>query len=306
LSKGFTKVVGDSFPKAVLLGLYPEGKLVLLNSYLFHLKTRNLSASTIKAAEDFLRPFTSSHDPLNASRHEIEGFLTELFERCKPSTVWTYWRHLKGFYKFLEIEGDLEVNPMANIPRPIVPQTEVQVLNRDEVNQLLSNCQGRSREEKRDYAILSIMLDSGIRLSEVVGLTIEDIGQDGTLRVYGKGRKWRTVALGVQSSTALNRWLRLRGNAPGAIWLGRKGPLTIYGIRRMVKHRGMQIGIALHPHMLRHTFVDNWLRNGGAEVDLAKLCGWTSTRMAEQYARHHANERAVSAHKRISPLDSLF
>ena len=194
---------------------------------------------------------------------------------------------------------------MANIPRPIVPQTEVRVLNQNEVQQLLSTCHGRSREEKRDYAILTVMLDSGIRLSEVAGLTLDDIGQDGTLRIYGKGRKWRTVALGVESSTALNRWLRLRGNAPGAVWLGRKGQLTTYGIRRLVKHRGMQIGVELHPHMLRHTFVDNWLRNGGAEVDLARLCGWTSTRMAEQYARHQANERAVTAHQRIAPLDAL-
>jgi site-specific recombinase XerD len=302
---GFTNVLSNTSPLAVLQGLYPEGNLVLLNSYLFHLKTRNLSPNTIKAAEDFLRPFTTTREPLTASRHEIEDFLTELFERCKPSTVWTYWRHLKGFYKFLEQEGDIDVNPMANIPRPIVPQTEVRVLNQNEVQQLLSTCHGRSREEKRDYAILAVMLDSGIRLSEVAGLTLDDIGQDGTLRIYGKGRKWRTVALGVESSTALNRWLRLRGNTPGAVWLGRKGQLTNYGIRRLVKHRGMQIGVELHPHMLRHTFVDNWLRNGGAEVDLARLCGWTSTRMAEQYARHQANERAVTAHKRIAPLDAI-
>jgi integrase len=279
---------------------------VLLRSYLFHLKTRNLSPSTIKAAESFLSPFVRSHNPLTATRHDIELFLTDLFDRCRPSTVWTYWRHLKGFYKFLETEGDIENNPMKYVARPIIPPTEVRVLNPEEVRNLLRSCSGRNKDDRRDLAILMVMIDSGIRLSEVVGMTIDDIGQDGTIRVFGKGRKWRTVALGVESGSALNRWLRVRGDSPGAIWLGRKGPLTNYGVRRIVVRRGASIDIDLNPHMLRHTFVDQWLRNGGAEVDLAKLCGWTSTRMAEKYARHHANERAVVAHKRIAPLDSLF
>ena len=57
--------------------------------------------------------------------------------------------------------------------------------------------------------------------------------------------------------------------------------------------------------MLRHTFVDNWLRNGGNEVDLARLAGWTTTRMAERYAQHRADERAIVAHGMVKPLDSL-
>ena len=57
--------------------------------------------------------------------------------------------------------------------------------------------------------------------------------------------------------------------------------------------------------MLRHTFVDNWLRNGGSEVDLARLAGWCGTAMAGRYAQHRAAERALTAHKTIAPLDRL-
>lgn len=57
--------------------------------------------------------------------------------------------------------------------------------------------------------------------------------------------------------------------------------------------------------MLRHTSVDNWLRNGSAKVDLARLAGWTTTRMAEHYAQHRADERAVTAHKSVATLDRL-
>jgi len=103
----------------------------------------------------------------------------------------------------------------------------------------------------------------------------------------------------------LNRCMRLRTPTSHSLWSGRKGALSTEGIRKVVERRGRQAGFHLHAHMLRHTFVDNWLRNGGAEVDLARLAGWTTTRMAERYAQHRADERAVTAHRTVAPLDSL-
>ena len=82
-----------------------------IDGYLFHLKARNLAPSTIKAAGEFLRPFERVNDPLNATKIEIQNYLGVMFDRCKPSTVWTAWRHLKGFYAWLETEGDIEINP---------------------------------------------------------------------------------------------------------------------------------------------------------------------------------------------------
>lgn len=112
---------------------------------------------------------------------------------------------MKGFYKFLETVEDIENNPMKSVASPIIPPTEVRALNPEEVRKLLGSCNGRNKDDRRDLAILMAMIDSGIRLSEVVGMTIDDIDQDGTIRVVGKGRKWRTVALGVESGSALNR-----------------------------------------------------------------------------------------------------
>jgi site-specific recombinase XerC len=226
-------------------------------------------------------------------------------QRCKPSTVWTSWRHLKGFFKWLHAEGDISIDPMIGVTKPIVPPSEIPVLTSHQVRALLATCCSKDAESRRDKAILTIMLDTGLRLSEIALLSIDDVSEDGTLRVFGKGRKWRTVALGTTSATALSRWMRLRTSDDQSLWSGRKGSLTPEGIRKMTKRRGLQAGFHLHPHMLRHTFVDNWLRNGGAEVDLARLAGWTTTRMAERYAQHRADERAVSAHKSVAPLDSL-
>ncbi len=159
--------------------------------------------------------------------------------------------------------------------------------------------------QRRDMAIIAIMLDTGLRLSEVVRLTVVDVGEDRTLRVFGKGRKWRTVALGDTAAAALGRWLRTRGDDEGSLWPGTRGSLTATGMRKMIQRRGRECGFDLHPHQLRHTFVDNWLRNGGNEVDLARIAGWTSTRMAERYAQHRAEERAQRAHGMVRPLDAI-
>jgi site-specific recombinase XerD len=278
---------------------------VHLRAYLAHLRARNLSPKTIKATEEYLRLFLHRHDPLTVTKRDIELYLGELADRCKPSTVWTAWRHLRGFFGWLFAEGDIAANPMETVCKPIVPPTEIAVLTPDEVRRLLATCKSNKPDDRRDSALLSVMLDTGLRLAEVARLSPDDVGNDHTLRIFGKGRKWRTVALGTASSLALTRWMRTLPTGSTTLWTGTKGPLTTTGIRKVIERRGRTAGLDIHPHQLRHTFVDNWLRNGGSEVDLARLCGWTSTRMAERYAQHRADERALTAHKSVAPLDSL-
>lgn len=279
---------------------------MLLNSYLFHLRARNLSPRTVKAAQDYLSQFLATEDPLTATKRDLEGFLAAKAEYCKPSTVQTHWRYLKGFFEWLLAEGDIGTNPMAGVPKPIVPPIEIRVLTATEIRQLLDTCKGKGVENRRDMALLTIMLDTGLRLTEVTNLKLDDISEDRTLRVFGKGRKWRTIALGETSSVAFDRWLRIRGNKPGSLWTGRRGDLTPNGVRLVVRRRGRMIGARVHPHMLRHTFIDLWLRNGGSEVDLSRLAGWTNgSQMVSHYAQHRAAERALTAHKAIAPLDRI-
>lgn len=278
---------------------------MILRSYEFHLRAKNLSPATIKAAREYLSPFLAVHDPYKTTIREVEAWLADMSTRCKPSTVWTAWRHLKAFFEWLSPEGDIPTNPMDRIRKPLVPTTEVNVLNAQQSKSLIEACRGKDRDSRRDLAMVSIMLDTGTRLSELANLTIDDVSEDGTLRIFGKGRKWRTVALGGTSQRHLSAWLRSSGITEGPLWIGRKGPMTTTGIRKMLARRGSTAGLRLHPHMLRHTFVDNWLRNGGSEVDLARIAGWASTRMTERYERHRADERALSAHRSVSPLDRL-
>lgn len=279
---------------------------MILPTFTFHIRTRNLSPRTITATPDYLRPFLSLHDPHTTTRRDIENYLSELAGSCRPATVFTAWRHLRNFFNWLETEGDIQVNPMTHIPKPIVPPVEIPMLTIAVLRTLLDACKGRDAVSRRDYALITMLLDTGLRLTEVTNLKLEDISEDYTLRVFGKGRKWRTVQLGERSSEALRRWIRIRKSESDRWWVGRVGPLTASRIRRVIKKRGLQVGIHLHPHMLRHSFVDNWLRCGGSEIDLARLCGWTTTRMAGRYAQHRADERVIAAHAVVRPLDGLL
>ena len=144
---------------------------MIIASYLFHLRARNLSAHTIKATKDYLTPFVACNDPLTATKRDIEQYLIELSARCKPSTVWTAWRHLKGLFSYLHIEGDIDVNPMCGVSRPVVPPTEVKVLTAQQVHQLLATCKGKQLAARRDYAIITMMIDTGLRLSEITSLS---------------------------------------------------------------------------------------------------------------------------------------
>jgi site-specific recombinase XerD len=176
---------------------------------------------------------------------------------------------------------------------------------------LLRTCEGRDFTSRRDTAIILLLVDTGMRRAECVGMTLDDVDLDQRIVwVLGKGRRPRALPIGRKTAQGLDRYLRVREGHRLAhlphLWVGRNGPMTPSGIYQVVHDRARAAGLpAMHPHQLRHAFATSWLAEGGNENELMLVAGWKSRTMIDRYTRATAVERARASHARLSPGDRL-
>lgn len=296
-----------------------EGRLEdLQRSFLRHLAAEGRSPGTLRLYGQSVRFFsrwlveqgrTATVGEL--TRAAIREWLAQLSEIQEPGTVKTRYRGLFRFCAWLVDEDELDSNPMATLSPPSLTMKPVPVVGDAELAALLKACAGKEFNDRRDEAMIRLLLDCGLRVSELCGLRIDQVDLDNSMAmVRGKGAKIRPVYFSARTARALDRYLRMRGRHRwahlDAVFLTQRGPLSTDGARERMKVRGAQAGIVdLHPHRFRHTFAHDFLMAGGQERDLKRLAGWSSDVMLERYGASAPDARAKAAAQRLKRGDRV-
>ena len=304
----------------------------LLRGFLRYLRNRNVSAHTLAAYENdvgtFLQ-FTAALrqrqvDALSASDVDafaIRAFLGELHkQRISATSSARKLSAIRTFVRFLRREELVDNDPAALVAAPKRPETIPAHLSVAEMNRLLEMPDSSTPLGRRDRAILELFYASGLRLSELVGLDMEDVNLSGRMvRVTGKGRKQRLVPFNTNTANALRAWLKDRAAAtPGAMGAsGAKGAkgyrtpvfLNYRGgrlstrsvdrlVRRYVAECGAKFGIS--PHALRHSFATHLLANGADLRAIQELLGHARLSTTQRYT--HVNARQlIDVYKKAHP-----
>lgn len=172
------------------------------------------------------------------------------------------------------------------------------------------SCRHTRLTAERDKLIIKILLDTGLRVSELCDLTIGDVDlKNRRLRVMGKGSKERLVPIGSKLAKAMWRYLATRPAAKTSepfLVDGQNGEyaLSRHAVARLLRRIGDRAGVSgVHPHKFRHTFAITYLRNGGQEMALMRTLGHTNMTMTSRYARQ-AQADIERNHRDASPLDN--
>jgi integrase/recombinase XerD len=279
----------------------------LLPSWQLALKAERKSPGTIRTYTDGVTKFlrwcnNNGHTP-RLDRTLVQSFLADLLDAGhEGNTAKSRDLALKRFTAWLVNEGELNANPLTGLKPPKADTKVVNALTDDQLKRIIKACQGKTLQDRRDEAIVRLMLETGMRAAEVLGLQVSDVNlPDGLVAIRrGKGGQGRVAPFGAQTASAIDRYMRARRSHrladTGSLWVGGGGKSFGYhGLSKALKDRAEAAGInGFHLHLMRHTAATRWLRAGGSEGGLMAVVGWSTRAMVDRYTGASASERAAA------------
>ncbi len=260
---------------------------------------RGVSVHTLRAYEHDLKEFDQycTAKPAQIDMIDIRGFVSDrIMDGKEKSTVARKLATLRSFFNYLYREGYVKINQAKLVPTPKAPRHLPNFLSVDDVFNLVQIPEGFGLLPVRDRAILELLYSSGLRVSEVAGLTVDDINlRECLVKARGKGKKERIVPIGNKAVDALKTWLiermifkKRKTSAIGntAFFLNRNGgSLTDRQIRRIVVKHARTLGIEgqIGPHTLRHTFATHLLIGGADLRSIQEMLGHSSLSTTQKY-----------------------
>ena len=301
------------------MGLSFREHIAAFSEYLIQI--RALSPHTVTAYSKDIRQFAAwmrstkgrELPPGKIDHTLLRSFLGMLRRRGYSSgTVARKLASLRAFFRYLQRDGVIEVDPASLLRSPRTPQHLPVFFSRDEMISAIIAPQGDSLQAVRDRAILEFLYSTGVRLSELTGLDLADVDfVDRSARVRGKGRKERITPIGGPALEALKEYLKTRAELirkkekpdEQAVWLNRSGTrLSGRSIQNMVRRylRMVSEREKVSPHVIRHTFATHLL-DGGADLRaVQELLGHESLSTTQVYT-HLTTDRLKQVYKQAHP-----
>jgi integrase/recombinase XerD len=244
----------------------------------------------------------------------LREHLADLRRRGQASeTVFRTYGGMRCAFRFWKREGLLEDNPMERVERPRRDRTLIRPLSPEQAARLIEMPDAASPAGLRDRAMMMLMLDSGLRISEVLSLEAGRVDWlNCAATVMGKGRKERTVPFSARTGLALLEYAKARSQGrqqASQLFLGRTGkPICRSKARKIIMRYGREAeitGVRMSPHTLRHTFAVLYVRNGGDSFSLQEILGHSTLEMTRRYV-NLASRDVAEQHKKFSPMEMLL
>ncbi len=278
---------------------------------------RGVSDNTLSAYGSDLRGLAEAPSAtLDRRLHEAprSDLMAHLAKRvqagAQPRTTARLLSSLRRFYRYLLREGRIESDPSALIEAPKLGRSLPKSLTERDVETLLAIPRIEDALGLRDRAMLELLYACGLRVSELVGLTLTEVSlTQGVVRIFGKGGKERLVPMGEESIEWLERYLRqgraelLGGHLSEALFVTRRGDsMTRQAFWYLIKRYALAAGInkPISPHTLRHAFATHLLNHGADLRVLQMLLGHSDLSTTQIYT-HVARERLKSLHAQHHP-----
>jgi integrase/recombinase XerC len=275
----------------------------LIPQFFEDLQRQNVSPHTLKSygsdLRDFLEYFTPPGEkppaPTDFDVLKIREWMASLHGKKNSAvSIRRKISALRMFFKFLTRDGYLKTNPAKLVRLPKAPKKLPLVMTAEQTSNLLDGVALEKTEgpnPKRDLAMLELLYGSGLRVSELVGLNLEDIDRtERWLRVRGKGRKERQTPYPKKAEIALEAYLTERHALPGeaAVFVNYRGArLSTRGVQKIVKFYAMQLAgdASVHPHSFRHAFATHLLGDGADLRAIQELLGHARLSTTQKYTQ---------------------
>lgn len=275
--------------------------------------TRRWHRENLQTVEKVMKETGYTTKPGLVTENMLQEVILKMIDAgLSPTTINHRVRSLKQFYQYLNAEALVANNPAQRIARKKAPLAMIETFTEDQLEALLAVTDKTRFVGYRDYAIMLLLLDTGIRLKELVGIKLEDLrlSVNEIIITEAKGGRQRRVFVSPKTKEALKKYLRIRGGIQGNNYLfvtNENNPMKRRNVQERLRIYGRKAnieGVRVSPHTFRHTFAKLYIMRGGDPFSLQAILGHSTLDMVRRYVNLWGSD-LQKMHRQYSPVNYL-